>query len=110
MTIDLNDDQSQHTTLPSQTFSMLRPSGVRLCNAARASQTSQTLQCYYTRPDIEHPVVCFCLFLTIGTLHHPLWQHDPYVSAAIDAGAPSRAAFKLVEMNQKHAILSPGDR
>eukprot|EP00903_Cladosiphon_okamuranus_P013105 g12223.t1 len=35
---------------------------------------------------------------------------DPYVSAAIDAGAPSRAAFKLVEINDKHRVLSAGDR
>eukprot|EP00904_Undaria_pinnatifida_P006055 jgi/Undpi1/257/HiC_scaffold_1.g00254.m1 len=35
---------------------------------------------------------------------------DPYVSAAVEAGAPSRAAFKLVEMNDKHGIISPGDR
>ncbi|CAM9772686.1 unnamed protein product, partial [Pylaiella littoralis] len=35
---------------------------------------------------------------------------DPYVSAAIEAGAPSRAAFKLVEMNDKHGILYAGDR
>lgn len=35
---------------------------------------------------------------------------DPYVSAAIEAGAPSRAAFKLVEINDKHRVLSAGDR
>lgn len=42
------------------------------------------------------------------------WQcdrmQDPYVSAAIGAGAPSRAAFKLVEINDKHRVLSAGDR
>lgn len=37
-------------------------------------------------------------------------MQDPYVSAAIEAGAPSRAAFKLVEINDKHQVLSAGDR
>lgn len=37
-------------------------------------------------------------------------KQDPYVSAAIEAGAPSRAAFKLVEINNKHGVLSAGDR
>ncbi|CBJ26803.1 putative ribosomal RNA methyltransferase 2 [Ectocarpus siliculosus] len=43
-----------------------------------------------------------------------LWMRrhlkDPYVSAAIEAGAPSRAAFKLVEINDRHGVLSAGDR
>ncbi|CAM9223667.1 unnamed protein product [Ectocarpus sp. 12 AP-2014] len=43
-----------------------------------------------------------------------LWMRrhlkDPYVSAAVEAGAPSRAAFKLVEINDRHGVLSVGDR
>ncbi|CAM9597505.1 unnamed protein product, partial [Ectocarpus fasciculatus] len=43
-----------------------------------------------------------------------LWMRrhlkDPYVSAAVEAGVPSRAAFKLVEINDRHGILSAGDR
>lgn len=32
------------------------------------------------------------------------------MSAAVEAGAPSRAAFKLVEINDRHGVLSAGDR
>ena len=37
-------------------------------------------------------------------------SQDPYVSAATESGAPSRAAYKLVEINDKHGVLAPGDR
>ncbi len=35
--------------------------------------------------------------------------NDPYVAAAQEAGWRSRAAFKLIEINDKHAFLKPGD-
>ena len=34
--------------------------------------------------------------------------NDPYVAAARDAGYRSRAAFKLVEIDDKHRFLKPG--
>lgn len=34
--------------------------------------------------------------------------NDPYVAAAQKAGYRSRAAFKLIEMNDKHPFLKPG--
>lgn len=35
--------------------------------------------------------------------------NDPYVAAAQRAGYRSRAAFKLIEIDDKHRILKPGD-
>ena len=34
--------------------------------------------------------------------------NDPYVAAAQKAGFRSRAAFKLIEINEKHPFLKPG--
>jgi 23S rRNA (uridine2552-2'-O)-methyltransferase len=36
--------------------------------------------------------------------------NDPYVAAAKSAGWRSRAAFKLIEIDDKHSILKPGQR
>lgn len=35
--------------------------------------------------------------------------NDPYVQAAQREGYRSRAAYKLLEINEKHALLKPGD-
>ncbi len=34
--------------------------------------------------------------------------NDPYVARAREEGYKSRAAFKLIELNEKHALLKPG--
>jgi 23S rRNA (uridine2552-2'-O)-methyltransferase len=36
--------------------------------------------------------------------------NDPYVRAARDQGLRSRAAFKLIEIDEKHGLLRPGAR
>ncbi|HLT78823.1 MAG TPA: RlmE family RNA methyltransferase, partial [Ferrovibrio sp.] len=36
--------------------------------------------------------------------------NDPYVSAAKTQGYRSRAAFKLIELDEKHNLLKPGMR
>lgn len=36
--------------------------------------------------------------------------NDPYVQAARDEGYRSRAAFKLLEINERYSLIKPGDR
>ena len=36
--------------------------------------------------------------------------NDPYVQAARDDGYRSRAAFKLLEINERYGLIKPGDR
>ena len=48
------------------------------------------------------------------SLSSKLWLerqlNDPYVARARDEGLRSRAAFKLIEIDDKHRLLKPGAR